>query len=312
MAPVAAILARAGHKVTEVVFPAGEESKRLGTLERICEELVRHGLDRSSFLVALGGGVTGDITGFAAASFMRGIPYVQIPTTLLAQVDSSVGGKTGVNLASGKNLVGAFWQPRLVLADIETLLSLSDRDFREGMAEVIKYGVIWDSEFFTWLEENAAALMAKDVEALSHIVEISCRIKAQVVEADEREGGLRAILNYGHTFGHGIEKVTEYRVLRHGEAVSIGMVAAGRTAALLDLLGADDVRRIERLLTTYGLPVKLPENVNVASLMASFASDKKATGGRPKFVLPTRIGAVKVTADVGAEVLAAALSHLSE
>jgi len=253
-------------------------------------------------VVAVGGGVVGDLAGFVAATFMRGLPSWQVPTTLVAQVDSAVGGKTGINLAAGKNLVGAFWQPQGVVADIDTLATLPRREFVSGLAEVVKYGMILDAEFFAWLEEHAAALLARDPAAVLHAVTRSVQLKSAVVEADEREtGGARAALNYGHTFGHALETVCGYGRLLHGEAVALGMARAARLAAALGRLAPEIVARQDRLLDRLSLPVsldRLDPPPSVSDLVAAMRLDKKAVGGGIRFVLPDRIGRVQIVQDV--------------
>ncbi|MDQ7787954.1 MAG: 3-dehydroquinate synthase [Thermodesulfovibrionales bacterium] len=284
----------AGFDLLTVTIPDGEEHKNLVTLQQIYNELLRYRLDRKSAVVALGGGVVGDITGFAASTYMRGIPYVQIPTTLLAQVDSSVGGKTGVDHALGKNMIGAFWQPKLVWIDGDTLKTLPERQLRAGLAEVIKYGVIYDSELFTFIERNKDRIMNLDEEALIHIIKRSCEIKAGVVAQDEREAGLRAILNYGHTIGHAIETITGYTRFLHGEAVAIGMHLEARLAEKLGLIPEDQAVRIKNLIESYGLPVEKPNDIKEQSLFLSMQLDKKAVAGELKFILPEKIGQVRI------------------
>ena len=292
-------LAQAGFQPHEVALPAGEEHKTLQTLERLCSGYVEACLDRGSIAVALGGGVVGDVTGFAAAAYMRGIPYVQVPTTLLAQVDSSVGGKTGVNLPEGKNLVGAFHQPVLVHIDVSTLESLPPRELKAGMVEVIKYGVIRDAELFEWLEGNLDGLLALDRQRLVKAVRRCCQIKADVVAEDEREAGLRAILNYGHTVGHAVENLTGYGELRHGEAVSMGMAAAATLSCGLGKLQPAEAERQNRLLARLGTPTRLPP-LKAAAVIDQMQRDKKAAGGVSRFVLARCIGNVEVCSGVPA------------
>ncbi|MBI5639021.1 MAG: 3-dehydroquinate synthase [Nitrospirae bacterium] len=290
----------AGYELTEIIIPDGEEYKSLQWLQNIYEELLKARLDRKSALIALGGGVIGDITGFAASTYMRGIDFIQVPTTLLSQVDSSVGGKTGVNHPLGKNMIGTFWQPRLVWIDTETLKSLPEREFCSGLAEVIKYGVIWDSDFFDFLEAQREKVLGLDTDALQHIIRRSCEIKAEVVSKDEREAGLRAILNYGHTIGHAIETITGYKRYLHGEAVSIGMHLEARLSEVLGLIDAEKVKRIRKLLESYGLPSEMPEGADMEGLFSAMQLDKKAVSGDLKFVLPEKIGAVKIRGGVSA------------
>jgi len=287
----------AGFLVMSIEVPDGEQYKNLDWANSIYTALLVNSFDRKSPLVALGGGVIGDLTGFAAATFMRGIPFVQVPTTLLAMVDSSVGGKTGVNHAMGKNMIGAFYQPKKVLMDLSVLKTLPKEEFLSGMAEVIKYGVIWDETFFDYLEMNRTKILALDSEALSHIITRSCEIKADVVSKDEREGGIRAILNFGHTVGHAIETAENY-TMRHGEAVAIGMVYAARLAQKTGICDAAVPDRVEALIRAYGLPTdlsRLSRKPAVTELMDTMQVDKKAEGGKVKFVLPKKIGEVAVT-----------------
>ncbi len=289
-----------GRQVNAISLPDGEAYKTLETVEDILDTLVEHGANRDTTLVALGGGVVGDITGFAAACYMRGVDFVQVPTTLLAQVDSSVGGKTGVNHASGKNLIGAFHQPRAVLIDTDTLDTLPDREFRAGLAEVIKYGAIVDADFFAWLEGNIDALLAREAPALAIAIRRSCELKAEIVAEDERESGRRAILNFGHTFGHAIERCQGYGEWLHGEAVAAGMVMAAQ------LGGGAAAARIEALLERSGLPIRPPE-LAPADLLAAMGMDKKVQGKRLRFVLLRELGDAFVTSDYDAARLDALL-----
>ncbi len=295
-------LSAAGFNPTLAVIPAGEVSKSQRFLFELFDKAVEAGLDRRSFLVALGGGVVGDLAGFAAATYLRGIRVIQVPTTLLAMVDSSVGGKTGINLLQGKNLVGAFHQPSVVLADIQTLASLPKREYVSGIAEVVKYGVIRDAAFFADLEDHVQQLLAGDAAVLERVVARCCEIKAEVVRLDEREGGLRAILNFGHTVGHAIEQVTEYSRYLHGEAVSIGMVFAARLSAQVRGFGAPDGARLMALLKAFGLPVNAPE-CSWTDLRLAMAVDKKGVEGVPRFVLVEKIGAVVTGCEVAEDVL---------
>ncbi|MGE5751262.1 MAG: 3-dehydroquinate synthase [Nitrospirota bacterium] len=292
-------LKAAGFLVLSIEIPDGEKYKTLDWANAIYSALLINNFDRKSALVALGGGVIGDLTGFAAATFMRGVPFVQVPTTLLAMVDSSVGGKTGVNHAMGKNMIGAFYQPKKVLMDLNVLKSLPQEEFVAGMAEVIKYGVIWDASFFEYLDRKREKILALDPDVLSHIIQRSCEIKAEVVSKDEREGGLRAILNFGHTVGHAIETAENY-TMRHGEAVAIGMVYASRLAHNTGLCDASVPERVGKLITSYGLPTNisaLSRKPSVAELMDTMRIDKKAEGGKVRFVLPKKIGEVVVTGE---------------
>jgi 3-dehydroquinate synthase len=276
------------EKVHIVALPDGEEYKTWETLNLIFDTLLQNGCDRKTILFALGGGVVGDMTGFAAASYMRGVPFVQVPTTLLAQVDSSVGGKTGINHPLGKNMIGAFYQPLKVVCDLDTLKTLPARELSAGLAEVIKYGPIADLDFLAWIEDNIDALMARDPAALAHAVKRSCEIKAWVVGQDEREAGLRAILNFGHTFGHAIEAGLGYGQWLHGEAVGCGMVMAAHLSQRLGLVDAAFVRRLTALIQRAGLPVTGPclsEEDNAGRYLALMRVDKKSEGGEIRFVV---------------------------
>ncbi len=287
---VVSSLREAGHEVSPVIVPPGEESKSLDQVTRLCRELVQAGLDRGSAVLALGGGVIGDLAGFVAATLFRGIAFVNLPTTLLAQVDSSVGGKTGVNLPEGKNLVGAFHQPRLVLTDVLTLRTLPEREFRSGLAEVVKHAMIVDAAFFDSLERQADRILARDPDALQGMVARSCAIKARFVEDDEREGGLRAALNFGHTVGHAIEAALGYGAITHGEAVAHGMVVATALSVRRGLCPEGDARRLRELLGRFGLldaPLPPPEALETYML-----SDKKARDGVLQFVLTRGVGSV--------------------
>lgn len=294
-------LRASGYDLTEVLLPDGEEYKSLASTEEIYEALLKAKLDRKSALIALGGGVIGDITGFAAATYMRGIDFIQIPTTLLAQVDSSVGGKTGVNHPLGKNMIGAFWQPRLVWVDTATLETLPRREFLSGFGEVIKYCVIWDEDFFAYLEANRDKVLRLDKEALTHIIRRSCEIKSEVVSKDERESGLRAILNYGHTIGHAVETVTGYKKYLHGEAVAIGMHMEARLSQKLGLIENNTVARIKALIDSYGLPTEMPADIQINDLIEKMWIDKKTVGGKMHFVLPEEVGAVRIHSGITPE-----------
>jgi 3-dehydroquinate synthase len=292
-----------GIEVESVSLPDGEQYKTLATVEAVLDTLVAMRAGRDTTIVALGGGVIGDIAGFAAASYMRGVAFIQVPTTLLAQVDSSVGGKTGVNHAGGKNLVGAFHQPRIVLIDTDSLATLDDRELRAGIAEVIKYGAIVDRGFFDWLEEHISDLLSRDPAALAHAIRVSCETKAEVVAEDEREAGKRALLNFGHTFGHAIENLVGYGEWLHGEAVAAGMLMA----ASLSKLDADDGNRLRALIEAAGLPVA-PPKVGAAKMLDVMQTDKKAKAGRLRFVLLSALGSAYVTDDVDDGALAAVLA----
>lgn len=277
-----------------LTIPAGEKAKSMKQVEAAYDQLAKHRLERKSFVVALGGGVVGDLAGFVAATYLRGIPFVQVPTTLLAQVDSSVGGKVGVNLAAGKNLVGAFHQPRLVLCDLAVLKTLPEREFRAGLAEVIKYGIIHDAALFERLEEELPALLKRRTEVLGEIVARCCEIKASVVGQDETESGLRAILNFGHTIGHALEAISRYGKYLHGEAISIGQVAAALLSERLTGLAAVDAQRIENLFVRAALPVRARLKPSERdALFGAMRLDKKVSGGEVKFVLARRIGQVE-------------------
>jgi 3-dehydroquinate synthase len=292
---VAASLKEAGFTSTLIEIPAGEQSKSLECLGGLYARFAAAGLDRRAAVVALGGGVVGDLAGFAAATYLRGIDFVQVPTTLLAQVDASVGGKTAIDIPAGKNLVGAFHQPRLVLVDLQTLETLPEPDFRSGLAEVIKYGVIADPVLFALLEARRQEILARSEGLLAEIVSRSCEIKAEVVGADEREAGLREILNYGHTLGHAVEAVAGYGRYLHGEAVAIGMAAAASLGVRLGLLPAETAARIEALIASFGLPERLREPLDPDALLAAMHRDKKARAGSLRFVLARTLGAVIVT-----------------
>ena len=275
----------------------GEEFKNLKTFSQVIDRLVDGGHSRDSTIIALGGGVVGDIAGFVAATYQRGIGYIQVPTTLLAQVDSSVGGKTAVNHPSGKNLIGAFYQPNLVIADTDTLESLPEREYLAGIAEVIKYGVIGDPEFFQWLEENVKDVSGREPSAMEHAIHRSCQLKAGIVSEDEREMGNRMKLNFGHTFAHAIETTTGYTSYLHGEAVAIGMVMAADLSVRMDLCQPDTADRIRQLIEAYRLPVA-PPTIPTPVMLETMARDKKVIGGRMRFVLVKRIGEVSVESDV--------------
>lgn len=290
-------LAAAGVRADLITFPHGEASKHLGTVAGLASQLAALGVDRKDGLIALGGGVTGDITGFLAAVYMRGIPFVQIPTTLLAQVDSSVGGKTGVDIPEGKNLVGAFYQPLRVYIDSGVLHELPSDELLNGLAEVIKYSVIRDPDFFVSLREQRQAILARELSVLEEVIARCCSIKAEVVAADEREADLRRILNFGHTIGHAVEAASDY-TLPHGMAVGIGMVAACGLAVGKGIMAKADADGVRELIADYGLPVAIPAGFAPQRLKGFLKTDKKTVGGRPFFVLPTKIGAVVITDDV--------------
>ena len=297
LAPLCASLQAAGIASESIVVPDGESFKSWSTLQDVLTSLLEINAERSTTLVALGGGVVGDIAGFAAAIYQRGMPFVQVPTTLLAQVDSSVGGKTAVNHPLGKNMIGAFHQPRAVLIDTDCLRTLPDREFVAGLAEVIKTAVIRDLAFFEWLEANLPRLLAREAPALVHAVAESCRIKAAVVTADEREAGERALLNFGHTFGHAIETGLGYGQWLHGEAVAAGMVLAARLSERLGRIGGSDVLRLRRIVERAGLPVDAPR-LGVERYLALMGRDKKVVAGSMRFVLLRALGQAFVAADV--------------
>ncbi len=297
-------LSRSGFGVSSILIRDGEEHKNMTSLASIYDHLVRERFERCSSLVALGGGVVGDLTGFAAATFLRGIAYVQIPTTLLAQVDSSVGGKTGVNHPEGKNLIGAFYQPKVVVIDLAVLRSLPRRELAAGLAEVIKYGIIQDADLFAYLEKNLSNLWEFDRTSLERIVADSCRIKAAVVEKDEREEDYRAILNFGHTLGHALESEMHYEDLLHGEAVAIGMAKAAKISFGEGLCNRESLERIVRLIQQAGLPTDLPRHIKLEQLIKTMELDKKSSGGKIKFVICKGIGAVQFQRLSAEEVIA--------
>jgi len=299
---------QAGFQVDTIQIPEGEEHKSLASAEKAYNYLMEFNCDRNTILVALGGGVIGDLTGFIAATFMRGIPFVQIPTTLLSQVDSSVGGKTAVNHPRGKNIIGAFYQPKVVLIDLETLSTLSSDEFRAGLAEVVKYGVIADPELFDYLNQNSERILKLDSECLSRIIETSCAIKAKVVESDERESRRRMILNFGHTFGHAVEALTGYVQYKHGEAVAIGMVFASRLSNEMDKCSTLVGERVEELLVKLNLPVKSP-NLNSNEIIESMYHDKKTTAKKIKFILAKKIGEVEIIDEIPKAILKKTLEN---
>jgi 3-dehydroquinate synthase len=286
-----------------VVLPDGEHSKTLETMNLIFDQLLTNRHERSTTLIALGGGVTGDITGFAAAVYQRGVNFIQVPTTLLSQVDSSVGGKTGVNHALGKNMIGAFYQPQCVLIDIDVLASLPERELQAGLAEVIKYGLLGNAGFFNWIEQNLDGLLARDPELLAQAVRISCEEKARIVAADEKEGGIRALLNLGHTFGHAIEAAMGYGNWLHGEAVATGMVMAADLSRRLGWINADDALRARALIERAGLPVCPPATMTAEQFMDLMAVDKKVQSGKIRFVLMRGIGDAVVESAIAPELL---------
>ncbi|MBF0471600.1 MAG: 3-dehydroquinate synthase [Gammaproteobacteria bacterium] len=298
-----------GYTVATVTLADGEQYKEWQSLNTIFDALLEHHFNRDCTLIALGGGVVGDMTGFAAASYQRGVPFIQIPTTLLAQVDSSVGGKTGINHPLGKNMIGAFHQPRLVVADTATLNTLDDRQLAAGLAEVVKYGLINDPDFFLWLEQNIEPLLSRSPDHLAYAIERSCRDKAAIVAADEREGGQRALLNLGHTFGHAIETGMGYGSWLHGEAVATGMVLAGRYSHHLGKMAHSDLQRLEALTARAGLPLEPPATLSAERFMALMAVDKKVEQGRIRLVLLRGIGDAYIDGAVDEGALAAWLQE---
>jgi len=297
-------LTRSGFESVSVIVPDGEEHKTLDSLAMIYDQLVRARLERKSGVVALGGGVVGDLAGFAAATYLRGVPYVQVPTTLLAQVDSSVGGKTGVNHRDGKNLIGAFYQPRLVLIDVNVLDTLPRRELVAGLAEVIKYGIIEDAELFQVLEEKIEQLIGLDRGLLIEVIAASCAIKARVVEQDEREDDYRAVLNFGHTLGHALEAATGYKQFLHGEAVGVGIAKATAISVRQGFCDRQSLDRIHRLIERAGLPADLPKSITAESLIQALEVDKKSARGKIKFVMCAGIGKTRFHSLTAAEVLA--------
>ncbi len=294
-----------GFTCETVVLPDGEEYKNLETLNNIFDALLEKRFERKCTIVALGGGVIGDMAGFAAACYQRGVPFIQIPTTLLAQVDSSVGGKTGVNHPLGKNMIGAFYQPCCVIADTNTLNTLDDRQFCAGIAEVIKYGLIRDLPFLEWLEQNMDSLLHREPEALAYAIKRSCENKADVVAADEKEVGMRATLNLGHTFGHAIEAATGYGKWLHGEAVGTGMLMAADLSHRMGMLSSDDVQRVDNLIDHARLPTRAPANMDYQAFMKYMSVDKKVEAGEIRFVLLKSIGEAIITSEYDSKLLEA-------
>jgi len=303
-------LQEAGLEVHCDLIPDGEEYKNMEETLQVVDRALQLQLDRSSVVIALGGGVVGDLAGFAAAIYQRGISFVQVPTTLLAQVDSSVGGKVGVNHPRGKNMIGAFHQPRLVIADLGTLDTLEERDYISGLGEVVKYGVVWDKNLFNYLEEHAEPIIQRDKACLQHIVYECCRIKSEIVGQDETEKGLRAVLNLGHTFGHSLEKLGDYREHRHGEAVAMGMVMAAYLAEELGLMQPEETARICSLLQRLGLPVQGP-SYDSQAIYNGMLGDKKATHDKLRFVLPAGIGSFKMVDNPDKDIVIKAIKRAS-
>jgi 3-dehydroquinate synthase len=304
-------LSEVGVPITKTVVPSGERSKSVKQLERIWRASMRSGADRQTCFIALGGGVVGDLTGFAAASLLRGVRVVQIPTTVLAMVDSSVGGKTGINLPEGKNLVGAFFQPEAVFTDLEFLRSLPVREVRAGWAEIIKTAAIQDSRFFGQLERQGNVLRKSDLDAMASIVRSSCRVKADVVSKDEREGGLRMILNFGHTFGHGLEAALSYRGLLHGEAVAIGMAFATQLGTALGLASAETGERIRDLLERFSLPTRLPKRLRARQedVYKAMLRDKKRGPRGQRWIFVPRVGSSEIHEDIPSDEVRVAVKH---
>ena len=301
--------ALSGKDISEIILADGERTKSLSTAGKIFDRMLAVPLDRCATVIALGGGVIGDMAGFAAACYQRGVPFIQIPTTLLAQVDSSVGGKTAVNHARGKNMIGAFHQPRRVLADTSTLATLDARQFSSGLAEVIKYGMINDAKFFRWLEKNINAVMQKDAAALEYVIEQSCINKAKIVEQDERESGIRALLNLGHTFGHAVETATGYGQWLHGEAIALGLVMAAYMSWEQGWMAEPDRQRVIALLARAGLPIDPVDDVSADGLKALMRLDKKARAGKVRLILLKSIGAAFITSDYDESALDATLKR---
>lgn len=304
-------LEASGISTSMITIPAGEKFKTLKTMAQIYEGLLDARIDRSGIVIGLGGGVVGDLAGFAAATFLRGIDFIQIPTSLLAQVDSSVGGKTGANLSRGKNLVGSFYQPKLVIIDLKALDTLPKKEFKAGMAEVIKHGIIRDSKYFDFIDKNIKKIMKLEPAALEHTIQRSCEIKADVVRRDERESGLRRILNFGHTIGHAVERLTNYRQYKHGEAVSIGMVAAALASQETGAADPSTAQKIIELLKKAGLPYKLPQHLDHKDIIAATGFDKKVSQGKLNAVMVRCIGEAYVTDDVPKEAWQKALETQS-
>ena len=307
---VLASLEAAGFHVTTIDVPEGESAKTLEVARHCWDQLLTAGLDRTSTVLALGGGAVGDVAGFAAATYMRGINFVQLPTTVLAQVDASIGGKTAIDHPLGKNMIGAFHQPRLVVVDPAVARTLPEREFRSGLAEIVKHGIVLDAGYFAELERDLEPMAARDLGVLERIIAGSCRLKASVIERDEREAELRHVLNYGHTIGHALEASTGYALYAHGEAVSLGMVAEARLARRLGLADDETTERQQRMLEKLGLPVRVP-SIDVEPIMSAMVRDKKAKDGRVPFVLAPRIGAFQIVYDVPALEIRGAIASLS-
>lgn len=310
LATLTDVLTAANYSHTTHIVPSGEQSKSLEMLHDVITTALQAGLDRNSVVIALGGGVVGDLAGFVAASYMRGVRYVQVPTTILAH-DSSVGGKVAVNHQLAKNIIGAFHQPELVCFDTDTLATLPARDIRAGLAEVVKHGLIWDHAFTSWCEDNAEQLLSLDPPAIAHALYEGCKVKVQVVSQDERETGLRAILNLGHTFGHALEAVAGYGELQHGEAISIGMVGAARLAERLGY-GSEIYTVTKRVLKKFGLPVRLPAQYDTERIMSAMMHDKKFKDSKMVFVVPVAIGKVEVRNDIESATIREIIEELKQ
>jgi len=302
-------MTQAGMKASLMEIPAGESSKNIATVMDVTGKLLASGADRQTLLIALGGGVVGDLTGFIASVYMRSIPYIQIPTTLIGQVDSAIGGKTAVDLPQGKNLLGTFYQPRAVFADVNFLRTLPDKEFNNGLAEIIKYGIIEDEKMFKFLEENMDAVKSRDSDHLLKIIETCCRIKKSIVEIDEREQGLRRILNFGHTLGHALEAVSHY-TLSHGEGVALGMIAAAKLSVKMNYLSEDELIRVEKIITQAGLPAKIPASFVPGKVIARLKTDKKKKDDQVHFVLVKKIGMPFVSASVSEELIENVLEEM--
>ncbi|MCD6385396.1 3-dehydroquinate synthase [Candidatus Sumerlaeota bacterium] len=305
------VLNTGGYTPELLILPDGERYKDITSLRKIYDFLIENNFPRQSTIIALGGGVIGDIAGFAAATYMRGINFIQVPTTLLAMVDASVGGKVAINHPLGKNLIGAFYQPRLVFINLEFLKTLPEEELRCGYAEVIKYGIIRDADFFEYLEDRTHDVLALDKKALQKVVATSCRIKADIVQQDEREADIRAILNYGHTVGHAIESLTRYCVYKHGEAVAIGMVAAARIGARLEMIDNAEVERIWQIIRMAGLPYRF-KHAEPEDIVERITKDKKVLGHKVRYVLPRRIGVVEIVSDVSPALVIEVLKEMKE
>lgn len=304
------LLLDGGYDVKMHIFDAGEENKKMDTILNICSDCIKHNMDRKSMIIALGGGVVGDMAGFAAAIYMRGIRFVQIPTTLLSQSDSSVGGKTGVDFAESKNILGAFHQPKLVYINVSTLKTLPDREFVSGMGEVVKHGIIYDKDFFEYLAENSEKVKSLDADTLVKTAKTNCSVKADVVMKDEKETGLRAVLNFGHTIGHAVESAKHFE-MTHGECVGLGMCAAGYIAYKRNMISCEEFEKMKTVIGMYNIPIKT--NIDdIGKVIDFMQKDKKKSEGRLKFVLPEKIGSVVIVDDVTENEIYDALNYINE